>query len=130
MHMNADSKQPESSKVVLYRTADGKVTVEVRFERESFWLTQKALAELFGVKIPAINKHLQNIYASGELTREATVSKMETVQTEGARDVARQVELYNLDMAIAVGYRVKQDQQYVSDFDAAFARYLKGGEKP
>jgi hypothetical protein len=104
--MNADSNEPKSSKVVLYQAADGKVTVNVTFARENFWLTQKAMAELFGVKIPAINKHLKNIYASGELTREATISKMETVQTEGGREITRQVEFYNLDAMIAVGYRV------------------------
>ena len=104
--MNADSKEPESTKVVLYQTADGKVTVNVLFARENFWLTQKAMAELFGVKPPAVNKHLKNIYASGELTREATISKMETVQTEGMREIARQVDFYNLDAVIAVGYRV------------------------
>ncbi len=98
--------QPESSKVMLYQSADGKVTVDVRFERENFWLTQKALAELFGVGIPAVNKHLKNIYASGELTPEATISKMETVQMEGGRQTTRQVEYYNLDAAIGVGYRV------------------------
>ena len=107
----ADAQKTDQSKVVLYQTADRKVTVDVRFARETFWLTQKALAELFGVKTPAVNKHLKNIYASGELTREATISKMETVQTEGGREIARQLEFYNLDAAIAVGY-------------------LKGGEKP
>ncbi len=96
----------ESTRVVLYQAADGKVTVNVLFARENFWLTQKALAELFGVNVPAVNKHLKNIYASRELTREATISKMETVQTEGEREVAREKEFYNLDAAIAVGYRV------------------------
>jgi len=98
--------KPNEAQVVLYQTADGRVTVDVRFERENFWLTQKALAELFGVNIPAVNKHLKNIYASGELTPEATISKMEIVQTEGHREVVRHVDFYNLDAAIAVGYRV------------------------
>jgi len=78
----------------------------VTFARENFWLTQKAMADLFVVKIPAVNKHLKNIFASGELTRKATISKMETVQPEGGREVARAVEFYNLDAVIAVGYRV------------------------
>lgn len=99
-------KNPNQSPVVLYQTADGKVTVNVTFARENFWLTQKALAELFGVKTPAVNKHLKNIYGSGELTPAATISKMETVQTEGGRAVTRAVEFYNLDAVIAVGYRV------------------------
>jgi hypothetical protein len=84
--------------------------VEVYFKDETVWLTQKALAELFGVKVPAVNKHLKNIFESGELVREATVSKMEIVRSEGAREVAREVEFYNLDAIIAVGYRVNSYQ--------------------
>jgi len=78
--------------------------VRVLFKDETAWLTQKALAELFGVKVPAVNKHLNNIFESGELSRSATVSKMEIVQSEGGRDVARDVEFYNLDAIIAVGH--------------------------
>ena len=97
---------PRNSPIVLYRTPDGKVTVNVFFAKDNFWLTQKTIAELFGVKIPAISKHLKNIYETGELVPEATISKMETVQTEGARQISREVEFYNLDAVIAVGYRV------------------------
>ena len=75
-----DPNQPPAC-VVLYQSADGKVTANVLFAQDNFWLTQKMLAELFGVKIPAVNKHLKNIYESGELTPAATVSKMEIVQT-------------------------------------------------
>jgi hypothetical protein len=80
--------------------------VSVHFAQDNFWLPQRAIAELFGVGTAAISKHLKNIYESGELTPEATISKMETVQTEGERQVARSVEFYNLDAVIAVGYRV------------------------
>ncbi len=103
--MTPDPNQP-SARVVLYQGADGKVTVNVLFARDNFWLTQKVMAELFGVKPPAISKHLKNIFESGELVQAATVSKMETVQTEGGREVGREVEYYNLDAVIAVGYRV------------------------
>ena len=96
----------QSSSIILYEAADGKVTVKVFFARETFWLTQKTMAELFGVNVPAVNKHLANIYAEGELTPEATISKMETVQDEGGRPVARTLEFYNLDAVNAVGYRV------------------------
>ena len=92
--------------IILYRTADGKVTVDVFFAKDNFWLTQKTMAELFGVKPPAISKHLKNIYESGELILETTISKMETVQIEGMRQISREVEFYNLDAVIAVGYRV------------------------
>jgi len=84
------------------------VKVDVFFKAETVWLTQKALAELFGVGIPAINKHLRNIFDSGELSRESTVSKMEIVRAEGGREVAREVEFYNLDAIIAVGYQVNR----------------------
>ena len=100
----------DNRQFLLYTAPDGAVKVEVCFRDESVWLTQKALAELFGVKVPAINKHLRNIFASGELVREATVSKMEIVRPEGAREVAREVEFYNLDAIIAVGYRVNSYQ--------------------
>lgn len=94
------------NRVILYTAADGKVTANVFFENDTFWLTQSAMSELFGVNIPAISKHLKNIYESKELSPESTISKMETVQMEGRRQVARQIEVYNLDAAIAVGYRV------------------------
>jgi hypothetical protein len=88
------------SQFLLYTAPDGAVKVDVFFKNETVWRTQKALAELFGVKVPAINKHLKNIFDSGELTREATVSKMEIVRHEGEREVAREVEFYNLDAII------------------------------
>ena len=96
----------KQNRVILYTTDDGKVTVDVLFARDNFWLTQRTIADLFGVKTPAISKHLKNIYESGELTQKGTISKMETVQTEGSRQIAREVEFYNLDAVIAVGYRV------------------------
>ena len=100
----------EQSKFLLYTAPDGAVKVDVFFKEETVWLTQKALAELFAVKVPAINKHLKNIFESGELNREATISKMEIVRSEGGREVAREVEFYNLDAIIAVGYRVNSYQ--------------------
>lgn len=92
--------------IILYQTDDGKVTVNVRFEDETFWMTQKAIAELFDVQVPAIAKHLKNIYDEDELERDSTLSKKEIVQTEGSREVTRSVDFYNLDAIIAVGYRV------------------------
>lgn len=80
--------------------------VEVRLEGETLWVTQIQMAELFEVQKAAVSKHLKNIYSSGELEQEATVSKMETVQKEGRRTVTRQIEHYNLDAIISVGYRV------------------------
>ncbi len=96
----------QENKIILYTTDSGNVTVSVRFEDENFWMTQKAIAELFDVQVPATTKHLKNIYDEEELTREATVSKKEIVQIEGSREVSRLVDFYNLDAIIAVGYRV------------------------
>ena len=92
--------------VVLYTTPDGAVKVNAVIKNETLWLTQAAMAELFGVGSQAITKHLKNIYAEGELSLEATCSKMEQVQSEGKRQVSREVSFYNLDAIIAVGYRV------------------------
>ncbi len=92
--------------VLLYSDESGKEYVSVVFKDETFWLTQKAMAELFNVNVPAVSKHLQNIYEEGELERDSTISKMETVQQEGERQVRRTVDRYNLDAIIAVGYRV------------------------
>ena len=100
----------EKDQFLLYTAPDGVVKVDVFLKDETVWLTQKALAELFGVQVPGINKHLKNIFNSGELNREATVSKMEIVRAEGGREVARDVEFYNLDAIIAVGYRVNSYQ--------------------
>jgi hypothetical protein len=103
---NQSTLSNAQNRVILYTASDGKVTANVFFANDTFWLTQAAMSELFGVNIPAISKHLKNIYESKELSTEATISKMETVQMEGQRQVTRQVEVYNLDAAIAVGYRV------------------------
>lgn len=93
-------------KILLYQTDDGKVTVDVRFEDETFWLTQKALAELFGTTVANINIHIKNIFDEGELEEGATIKDSLIVQIEGSREVSRKTRLYNLDMVIAVGYRV------------------------
>lgn len=81
-------------------------SIEVRYEDETLWMTQKMMASLFEVNVPAISKHLQNIFNEGELAQESTVSKMETVQNEGGRSVTRMIDYYNLDAVISVGYRV------------------------
>jgi hypothetical protein len=94
--------------IVLYRAADGGPALDVRLERESIWLTQVQMAELFGVNVPAIFKHIKNIYATGELESGATVSKMEIVRQEGSRKVRRAVDHYNLkQMRSGSGARFK-----------------------
>ena len=96
----------QEHEIVLYQVEDTNICVNVVFKDETFWMTQKAMAELFDVNVPAISKHLSNIFEEGELFKEATVSKMEIVQMEGNRKVKREPEFYNLDAIIAVGYRV------------------------
>ncbi|MCB8931606.1 MAG: virulence RhuM family protein [Bacteroidetes bacterium] len=105
----ADNKN-NSSDIILYSSPEGNVRVEVMYSGETFWLTQKRMAELFGVAVPAVSKHLANIFESGELVQEATVSILEIVQQEGSRNVTRKMEFYNLDAIIAVGYRVNSRQ--------------------
>lgn len=91
---------------IIYNLPDNAGAVQAYVENETLWLTQKAMAELFGVGIPAINKHLANIYEEEELDADATISKMETVQQEGTRRVKREQIFYSLDAIISVGYRV------------------------
>ncbi|EKO3611780.1 virulence RhuM family protein [Vibrio metschnikovii] len=102
--------QDQTSEFLLYTAPNGDVKVEVLLSGETIWLTQKRIAQLFGVGVPAISKHLDNIYDSGELQREATISILETVQQEGKREVKRKLEYYNLDAVISVGYRVNSAQ--------------------
>lgn len=91
---------------LIYNTPQENINVNVVMQDETIWLTQKTMATLFDVQAPAINKHLKNIFEEGELPKEATISKMEIVQNEGEREVKRNIEFYNLDAVISVGYRV------------------------
>ena len=108
--MSNDEITKQQSDFILYTGNDGDVNVEVFLKDETVWLTQKAMAGLFGVKVPAISKHLANIYETGELKKESTISILETVQNEGNRKVKRKMEFYNLDAIISVGYRVNSYQ--------------------
>jgi len=91
------------SNIIFYNSPQGNVQIEVVYNAETFWLTQKKMAELFGVAVPAISKHLKNIFDSGELQESSVVSKMEITAADGKK---YQTTFYNLDAAIAVGYRV------------------------
>ncbi len=98
----------ERNDIVIYRSEDGLVKMEAVVDPagETIWASQRAIAELFGVNPQAITRHLQHIYEEGELQKESTCSKMEQVRQEGTRIVTRQIEVYNLDAIISVGYRV------------------------
>mgnify|MGYP000976952351 CR=1 FL=1 len=92
--------------ILLYGDDNGKEFINVVFKDETFWLTQKGMAELFDCSTDNISLHLKNIYADGELEQPATTEKISVVRTEGTREVSRTIEHYNLDAIIAVGYRV------------------------
>lgn len=96
--------------IIFYTTPQGTLSIEVFFEDETFWLTQRKMAELFGVEVPTISYHLKEIFQSAELQEEGTIRKIRIVQQEGTREVAREVEHYNLDAIISVGYRVNSQR--------------------
>jgi hypothetical protein len=98
---------PEGGGLIIYQTDDGQTRLQVRLEDESVWLTQKLMAELFQKDVRTINEHIQNIFEESELQRDGTIRKFRIVQLEGARSVEREVDFYNLDVIISVGYRVK-----------------------
>ncbi len=93
------------SEILIYSAPDGAVKIDVRLEDETLWLSQKAMAGIFGVNVPAISKHIDNIFETGELEKDSTVSKMEIVQNEGNREVKRQIEHFNLDVVIQMNGR-------------------------
>jgi hypothetical protein len=108
-----DAERPKEGQLILYQTPEGAVRVEVLYESETFWLSQKKMAELFGGEIPTISYHLKEVYESNELSREATLRKLRTVQKEGRREVRREIEFYNLDAIISVGYGVIRKSRIV-----------------
>ncbi len=106
MTVKTNTTQPSMGEIVLYQAEDGHSVIDVRLKDETVWLTLNQMAELFGRDKSVISRHLRNIYKSGELKRDATVAKNATVQKEGGRRVTRQIEWYNIDAIISVGYRV------------------------
>lgn len=103
----AEDDSTERGQLILYATEDGQTRVECHFRGESLWLSLNQIAELFGRDKSVISKHLKAIFEEGELERMATVAQYATVQTEGAREVRRQVDYYNLEAIFSVGYRVR-----------------------
>jgi len=96
--------------IILYRPDDLAEHIEVRLDNETVWLNRNQIATLFGRDVKTIGKHINNVFSEGELEDKATVAKFATVQNEGGRMIERQVEFYNLDVIISVGYRVKSKQ--------------------
>ncbi|MFA6294687.1 MAG: RhuM family protein, partial [Victivallales bacterium] len=98
---------PQKGEIIVYQAGDGKVKLDVRLENETVWLSQQMMADLFQTSIPNISMHIRNIFEEGELSTEATIKNFLTVRLEGNREVRRDIEYYNLDMIISVGYRIK-----------------------
>lgn len=99
-----------NSQLVIYTTDDGLTQVNVTFDNDTVWLSLEQMAELFQRDKSTISRHIRNIFAEGELSQQATVANFATVQKEGKRQVERQIEHYNLDVIISVGYRVKSQR--------------------
>ncbi len=110
MKTRPNEPAPREGELILYRAGNDAVRVEVLYESDTFWLDQKRIAELFGVDVRTVSYHLKEVYATGELAPEATLRKSWRVQTEGTREVRREIEFYNLDAIISVGYRVNSAQ--------------------
>lgn len=104
----SDNNYLQKTEFLLFQSQDGEdeARIQVAVKDETIWLTQKGMADLFGVGVPAVAKHLENIYQDAELQRDTTISILEMVRQEGARSVSRKVMFYNLDAIISVGYRV------------------------
>lgn len=97
----------QQKNIAIYQSADGKIELNIPFDNDTIWISQKQMAELFEKDVRTINEHIGNIYDEGELEKNATIRKFRIVQTEGKRRVEREIDCYNLDVAISVGYRVK-----------------------
>lgn len=110
MKKNQIVKQNSFTEFLLYTTPNGKVKVEIFLRGENIWLTQAKISELFGIERSVVTKHLQNIFQEGELDKNLTCAKIAHVQNEGQRQVSREIEFYNLDAILSVGYRVNSSQ--------------------
>jgi len=98
------------SEIIIYNSEDGESRIQVRLEGGTVWLSQKLISELFQVAVHTVNEHIKNIYAEGEVPNEATIRNFRIVQKEGSREVSRDVEFYNLDLIMAVGFRVRSER--------------------
>jgi len=94
------------NELIIYESKDGNIKLDVNLKNETVWLSLTQISKLFGRDKSVISRHIKNIYEEGELEREATIAKFATVQTEGQRNIERNIDYYNLDVVISVGYRV------------------------
>jgi hypothetical protein len=119
----------DRGEIIIYQTPDGESNLDVRLENETIWLTQAQMVMLFDSSKANISEHIKHIYITRELEEDATVRKFRTVRTEGKREVSRELEYYNLDMIIAVGYRVntKRGTQFRIWANKVLKEYLVKG---
>ena len=103
-------KKRQRSQIIMYQVSGDEQKIRVRIEDENVWLDQKLIADLFAVSVPTVNEHIKNIFSDGELEKGATIRKFRIVQKEGNRAISRKIEHYNLDIILAVGYRVRSDR--------------------
>ena len=96
-----------NDQMLIYQSEDGSIKIDVRFEQDTVWLTLEQMSTLFGRDKSTISRHIKNVFEEGELPTVATVANFATVQVEGERTVQRNIDYYNLDVIISVGYRVK-----------------------
>ncbi len=124
----SDEPVPQSE-IILYQTVDGRTRIQCRLENETIWLSQAIIADLFQVTVPTVNEHLKDIYADGELEAGATIRKFRIVRSEGSREVTREIEHYNLDAILAVGFRVRSQRgtQFRQWAMARLSEYLVKG---
>ena len=115
--------------IIIYKTKDGETSIDVRMEEETVWLTLNQMCNLFDRDKSVVSRHIRNIYNEGELELNSTVAKNATVQKEGNREVLREIEYYNLDVIISVGYRVKSQRgtQFRIWANSVLKRYLTQG---
>lgn len=127
--MTKSAGDTSKGELILYQTEDGRTRIECRFEGKTIWLTQALMADLFQKDVRTINEHLVNIYEEGELTREATIRSYRIVRTEGNRSVSREIEHYNLEAILAVGFRVRSHRgtQFRKWANARLSEYLVKG---
>jgi hypothetical protein len=105
-----DTEELNNSELIFYQVESGKTRVEVRLQDETVWLTQKMMADLFQVAVPTINEHIKNILAEGELSSLSTIREFLIVQNEGTRKVSRNIDFFNLEMIVSVGFRGRSGQ--------------------
>jgi len=127
--MNDEGDNFQKGELLIYQTEDGKTKIDVFFEDDTIWLNQKQIAQLYQKGVNTINEHIKHIYEDGELDDQATIRKFRIVQNEGKREVSREIDYYNLNMILAIGYRVRSHRgnQFRRWASEILSEYMKKG---